>query len=112
MDACVFMAQNLSRQFRLLHYVAGNGIGSGGPSSSATQEMTMLMLSVVRALAVLAPPAVKLTSWLLARALNMPEPLVHAAGLFVFVQVQAFESSIGRALCPVRLARRLWSWLR
>jgi hypothetical protein len=112
MDACAFMVQNLSRQFRRLHYVAGNGIGSRSPSSSGAQEMTMLMLSLVRTLAVLVPPAVKLTSWLLARALNMPEPLVHAAGLFVFVQVQAFESSIGRSLCPVRLARRLRSWLR
>ena len=73
----------------------------------------MLMLSLVRALAVtltvLAPLAVKLATWLVARSLNMPEPLVHATGLFVFVQVQAFENSIGKSLCPVRLARRLKS---
>lgn len=72
----------------------------------------MLMLSLVRTLAVLLPPVVRLMIWLLARALNMPEPLVHAAGLFVFARVLAFENSIGQSLCPVHLARRLWSWLR
>jgi hypothetical protein len=53
-----------------------------------------------------------LATWLLARALNMPEPLVHSAGVFVFVQVQTVENSIGRSLCPVRLLRRFRSWLR
>ena len=77
----------------------------------------MLMLSIVRTLAALAPPAAKLATWLLARSLNMPEPLVHATGLFVFVRVQAFEkkafeNSIARSLCPVRVARRLKSWFR
>jgi hypothetical protein len=43
----------------------------------------------------------------LARVLNMPQPLVHAAGLFVFLQVQAFENSVLKALCPKRLMRRL-----
>jgi hypothetical protein len=42
-----------------------------------------------------------------ARSLNMPEPLVHATGLFVFVRVQAFENSFLKALCPRRLVRRL-----
>jgi hypothetical protein len=42
----------------------------------------------------------------------MPEPLVHATGLFVFVRVQAFEHSVAQSLCPVRLARRLTSWFR
>jgi hypothetical protein len=74
--------------------------------------MTMLMLSLVRALAALVPLAVKLTTWLLARSLNMPEPLIHATGLFVFVQVQAFENSVGKSLCPVRLARRCLAWFR
>jgi hypothetical protein len=74
--------------------------------------MTMLMLSLVRTLAVLVPLVVKLATWLVARSLNMPEALVHATGLFVFVQVQAFENSIGQSLCPVRLARRLLAWLR
>ena len=76
----------------------------------------MLMLSLVRALTVtftvLAPLAAKLATWLVARSLSMPEPLVHAAGLFVFVRVQAFEHSVAQSLCPVRLARRLKSWFR
>jgi hypothetical protein len=105
------MAENLSREFRPFHYVAGNRIGASGGSSFA-QEMTMLMLSLVRALAALAPLAAKLTTWLLARSLNMPEPLVHATGLFVLVRVQAFENSITQSLCPVRLTRRLTSWFR
>jgi hypothetical protein len=53
-----------------------------------------------------------LATWLLARALNMPEPLVHSTGVFVFVQVQTVENSIGRSLCPFRLLRRFRSWLR
>jgi hypothetical protein len=80
------------------------------------QEMTMLMLSFVRAfavsLAVLAPLAMKLATWMVARSLNMPEPLVRATGLFMFVQVQAFENSVAQSLCPVRLVRRLKSWFR
>jgi len=78
--------------------------------------MTMLMLSFVRAfavsLAVLAPLAMKLATWMVARSLNMPEPLVRATGLFMFVQVQAFENSVAQSLCPVRLVRRLKSWFR
>jgi hypothetical protein len=74
--------------------------------------MTMLMLSLVRALAALAPLATKLATWMVARSLNMPEPLVHATGIFVFVRVQAFENSLAQSLCPVRLARRLRSWFR
>jgi hypothetical protein len=70
--------------------------------------MTMLMLSFVRALA---PLATKLATWMVARSLNMPEPLVHATGIFVFVRVQAFENSVAQSLCPVRLVRRLRSWL-
>jgi hypothetical protein len=53
-----------------------------------------------------------LATWLLARSLNMPEPLVHSTGVFVFVQVQAVENSVGRTLCPIRLLRRFRSWLR
>jgi hypothetical protein len=72
----------------------------------------MLMLSLVRTLAVLAPLAAKLATWLVARSLNMPEPLVHATSLFVFVRVQAFEHSVAQSLCPVRLAHRFKSWFR
>jgi len=53
-----------------------------------------------------------LATWLLARSLNMPEPLVHDTGFFVFAHVQAVENSVGRTLCPIRLWRRLRSWFR
>jgi hypothetical protein len=53
-----------------------------------------------------------LAIWLVARSLNMPEPLVHETGVFVFVQVQAFENSVGRSLCPIRLWRQLRSRFR
>jgi hypothetical protein len=53
-----------------------------------------------------------LATWLVARSLNLPEPLVHNTGVFVFVHVQAVENSVGRTLCPVRLLRQLRSWFR
>jgi hypothetical protein len=53
-----------------------------------------------------------LAIWLLARTLNMPAPLVHDTGIFVFARVQAVETSIGRTLCPIRLWRRLQNWWR
>jgi hypothetical protein len=53
-----------------------------------------------------------LATRLLARSLNMPEPLVRTTGVFVFAQVQAVESSLGRTLCPIRLLRLLLRWLR
>ena len=71
----------------------------------------MLMLSLVRTLAVLVPLVVKLATWLVARSLNMPEALVHATGLFVFVRMQDFESNFLKALCPKRLMRRLLALL-
>jgi hypothetical protein len=65
----------------------------------------MLMLSLVRILH-------NLAVWALARSLNMPEPVVHDAGVFVFVQVQSFENRVGRALCQRQLWRQLRSWFR
>ncbi len=59
------------------------------------------------AAAELLPWMLNLATWLLARSLNMPEPLVHAVGLVVLVRVQAFENSFLKALCPKRLMRRL-----
>jgi hypothetical protein len=66
-----------------------------------------------------APPAAGAIPWminlaarLLARILNMPEPLVHPTGAFVFAQVQTFETNVGKTLCPTRLLRRLQAWLR
>jgi hypothetical protein len=49
---------------------------------------------------------------LLARALNMPEPLVHTTGAFVFAQVQSAENSVGKTLCPIRLWRQFRNWRR
>ena len=72
----------------------------------------MLMLSLFRLAATVIPWAVNLTTWLLARSLNMPQPVVHDTGVFVFVQVQTIENKVGRALCPMRLARRLRSLLQ
>ncbi|MGX1352600.1 hypothetical protein AB7M49_006209 [Bradyrhizobium elkanii] len=72
----------------------------------------MLMLSLVRALAVLIPWLVYLATWLLARSINLPQPLVHATGVFVFAQVYAVEMRVGRALCPLRLWRQLQSMFR
>ena len=56
------------------------------------------------------PSAAEIVPWLLlnwllnlvtrvaARLLNMPEPMLHHAGAFVFAQVQAVENSIGERL--------------
>jgi hypothetical protein len=53
-----------------------------------------------------------LTTWLLARSLQMPEPLVHAAAVFLLLRVQAIENAVGRSFCPVRLLRRLFELRR
>jgi len=74
--------------------------------------MTMLMLSLIRASAVLLPWLIHLATWLLARSLNMPQPLVHATGMFVFAQVYVVEMRVGRALCPFRAWRQLQSLFR
>ena len=72
----------------------------------------MLMLSLVRSLTVMIPWISNLATWALARAFNMPEPLVHSAGVFVFAQVQAVETRAAKSLCPLRLLRQLRAWLR
>ena len=72
----------------------------------------MLMLSLFRLAAIAVPVAIKLATWLVARSLNMPQPVVHDTGVFVFVQVQAIENRVGKALCPVRLMRQLRSLLQ
>src|SRR6195952_3097039 len=99
--------ENLPRGFLRFHYVGGNRIGSPGGSSCPSQEMTMLMLSLIRPLAAVVPWTLKLVTWTLARSLCMPEPVVHDTGVFVFAQVQTFENKVGRSLCPLRLLRRL-----
>jgi hypothetical protein len=72
----------------------------------------MLMLSLVRSLTVLIPWMSNLATWALARAFNMPEPLVHDTGVFMFAKAQTIENRVGRALCPMRLLCRLRSWFR
>jgi hypothetical protein len=74
--------------------------------------MTMLMLALFRLVAAAIPWTLHLATWLLARSLNMPQPMVHDTGVFVFVQVQTIESKVGKALCPMRLLRRLRSLLQ
>jgi len=58
------------------------------------------------------PWAVKFATRWLARSLNMPEPLVQSTGDFVVAQVLAFEHSVGKSLCPFRLARLLRAFWR
>jgi hypothetical protein len=53
------------------------------------------------------PWMLNLATWLLARILNMPEPLLHTTGVFVFAHVQTIENSVGKTLCPIRLLRQL-----
>src|ERR1700719_3149790 len=110
---CRFMVENLPCDFHAFHYLRRNRIAYRAGSSCKTQEMTMSTLSRS------SPSAsgkfawlLNLVTWLLARSLNMPEPLVHNTGVFLFVHVQAVENSVGRTLCPIRLLRRFRSWLR
>ena len=72
----------------------------------------MLMLILFRCAAALIRWTLNLATWLAARSLNMPEPVVHDTGIFVFVQVQTIENKLFRALCPRRLMRQLRSLLR
>lgn len=58
------------------------------------------------------PWAATLATRMLARSLNMPEPLVHSTGDYVVAQVTAFEHSVGKSLCPFRIARLLRAWWR
>jgi hypothetical protein len=72
----------------------------------------MLMLSLFRFAATMVRWSLNLATWLVARSLNMPEPVVHDTGVFVFVQVQTIETRIAKALCPMRLVRQLRSLLQ
>ena len=72
----------------------------------------MLMLALFRFAAATIRWSLNLATWLLARSLNMPEPVVHDTGVFVFVQVQTIENRVGKALCPMRLVRQLRSLLQ
>jgi hypothetical protein len=75
--------------------------------------MTMIALLLYRTVADhLLPWAIALATRLLARSLNVPEPLVHSTGDYVVAQVIAFEHGVGRSLCPFRMARLLRAWWR
>jgi hypothetical protein len=51
--------------------------------------------------------APRLAARLLAQALNMPEPVLHSAGLYVVARVQVVEHRAAKSLCPIRLFRQL-----
>jgi hypothetical protein len=70
----------------------------------------MLMLTLFRFAAAAIPWTLNLATWLVARSLNMPEPVVHDTGAFVFAQVQTIENRVGKALSPKRLVRQ-FRWL-
>jgi hypothetical protein len=72
----------------------------------------MLMLALFRLIATAIPWTLRLATWMLARSLNLPQPLVHDAGVFMFAQVQTIENGIGKALWQMRLMRRLRSLLQ
>jgi hypothetical protein len=74
--------------------------------------LTLSLFRIVASAAGILAWLLKLASWMLARSLNMPEPLVHDTGIFVFAQVQAVENRVGKTLCPIRLLRQLRSLLR
>jgi hypothetical protein len=75
--------------------------------------MIMIALLLYRAAANhLVPWLARFATRVLARSLNMPEPLVHSAGQLVIAQVVVFEHSVGRSLCPMRLGRLIRAFWR
>lgn len=50
--------------------------------------------------------ALRLSTRMAARSLNMPEPLLHNAGVFVFAHVAAAEQRAAKTLCPFTLLRQ------
>jgi hypothetical protein len=48
-----------------------------------------------------------LAAWLVARMLQMPEPMVHAAAVFLLLRIQAIENAVGKSLCPIRFLHTL-----
>jgi hypothetical protein len=73
---------------------------------------TLSLSSTSSSTAGMFPWMLNLATRMLARILNMPEPLVHDTGVFVFAHVAAVENSVGKRLCPIRLLRQLRGWLR
>jgi hypothetical protein len=74
--------------------------------------MTTLSRPGTLSAAALLPWMLKLATRLLARSLNMPEPLLHTTGAFMFAHVQTIENRVGKTLCPIRLLRQLRTWFR
>jgi hypothetical protein len=74
--------------------------------------MTMNTRSSPLSPASVLPWMLNLATRILARSLNMPEPLVHHTGVFVFAHVQAVETSVGKTLCRKRVLRQLRNWRR
>jgi len=75
--------------------------------------MTMIALLLYRTIADhVLPWATTLATRMLARSLNMPEPLVHSTGDYVVAHVTAFEHSVLRSLGLFRLAHQLRAWWR
>jgi hypothetical protein len=72
--------------------------------------MTTLSRPGTLSAAALLPWMLKLATRLLARSLNMPEPLLHTTGVFMFAHVQTIENRVGRTLCPIRLLRQFRTW--
>ena len=64
------------------------------------------------AAALVLPWLTELATWLVARSLNLPPPLVEAVSIFVFMKAQAFENRLGKSLCPMRLWQRLATLFR
>jgi hypothetical protein len=75
------------------------------------KEMTMTPESPLQPAAIV-EWVLAIATRLLARSLNMPEPLVVSTGAYVFAQVAAAETRAARSLCPFALARRLRAWFR
>jgi hypothetical protein len=74
------------------------------------EEITMTPESPLSP-AVIAEWIFAIATRLLARSLNMPEPLVVSTGAYVYAQVTAAETRAAKSLCPFALARRLRAWL-
>ena len=74
--------------------------------------MSLYRPSTFPSLAGMMPWMLSLATRMLACSLQLPEPLVHNTGVFVFAHVQTIENSVGRTLCPIRLLRQLRSLLQ
>jgi len=78
---------------------------SSAPKSSAPQQASAKPGSSIIETSPLAWVA-KLAKRLLAQSLNMPEPLLHHTGVYVFAHVQAAEDRALKTLCPFTLLRQ------